>query len=270
MNEMKTTIGLIAGNGRLPLAIAASARAAGHRVVAVGHVGETRKDLKYYADSLQWVYIGELGRILEILKTEGAETVLIAGGVPKRHFFSQARPDERAFKLLTRLKGRKDDAILRAIAEEIESEGMRVGSLVPYLKEIMAPRGCLTEKRPTEREEEDIAFGWTIAKKVGALDVGQSVVVKEGIILAVEAIEGTDEAIRRGGRLGRGEVVVVKVCKPHQDLRLDLPVIGPSTVKTLKQARASALAVEAGKTIIVDREKVIRLANEIGLCIVGK
>jgi len=267
---VKETIGIIAGNGRLPLMLAANIRAAGHRVIAIGHLGETRKDLKHYVDSLQWVRIGELGKTLERLKEEGVRSVLLAGGVPKTRFFSRARPDARAIKVLSRLQGKKDDAILRALAEEIENEGMRVESLIPYLKDTMAPRACLTERKPTEREERDIEFGWAIAKKIGALDVGQSVVVKDRIILAVEAIEGTDETIRRGGRLGRGEVVVVKVCKPKQDFRLDLPVIGPSTVRTLKEARASALAVEAGKTIIVDQEKVIREANRNGLCIVGK
>lgn len=266
---MKRTVGIIAGNGRLPLLLAASVRAAGHRVMAIGHLGETRKDLKHYVDSLLWVRIGELGKTIELLKEGNVRRVLFAGGVAKTRFFSKARPDARAIKVLSRLGEKKDDAILRAIAEEIESEGMRVESLVPYLKESMASRGCLTERKPTEREKKDIAFGWTIAKKVGALDVGQSVVVKDQIVLAVEAIEGTDKMIKRGGKLGRGEVVVIKVCKPHQDPRLDLPVIGPSTVRRLKETGVSALAVEAGKTIIVDKEKVIRDANRNRLCIVG-
>jgi DUF1009 family protein len=134
----------------------------------------------------------------------------------------------------------------------------------------MAPAGCWTERKPTEREERDISFGWKIAKSVGRLDVGQSVVVKDQIVLALEAIEGTDETIRRGALLGRGDVVVVKVCKPKQDLRLDLPVMGPETVEILREAGASVLAVEAGKTIVIDKEKVIREADRSHLCLMGK
>jgi len=266
---MKETIGLIAGNGRLPLILAAHVRARGHRVVAIGHVGETHQDLKTRVDALRWVHVGELDKIIRYLREEGIKTVLFAGAVPKTRFFSRARPDRRAIQVLSRLRDKKDDAILRAVAEEIENEGIRVISPISFLREEMAPRGCWTGRKPTEREEKDIAFGWKMAKKIGSLDVGQCVVVKDQMVLAVEAIEGTDKAIRRGGRLGRGDVVVVKICKPGQDFRLDLPVIGPATIKTLRQARASALAVEAGKTIVVDKEKVIHLADQDGICLVG-
>jgi hypothetical protein len=263
-------IGLIAGNGQLPQLVANKIRATGHRVIAIGHLGETRKDLKNYVDTLKWVRIGELGKMIDLLLEEGVKSALFIGGVSKRHFFSKARPDARALKVLGRLRDKKDDAILRAIAEEVEGAGIRVESPVPFLQENMAPKGCWTERKPTEREENDISFGWRIAKSVGRLDVGQSVVVKDQIVLAIETIEGTDETIRRGGLLGRGGVVVVKVCKPKQDLRLDLPVIGPETVKSLKGARASALAVEAGKTIIIDKGRVIREADRSHLCLMGK
>jgi len=267
---MKRMIGLIAGNGPLPRLVAGSIRAAGHRVVAIGHIGETGKDLENDVDTLKWVHIGELGKIINLLLEEGVKRALFIGGVSKRHFFSKARPDARALKVLSRLRDKKDDAILRAIAEEVESAGIRVVSPIPFLQGNMAPAGCWTERKPTEREEKDICFGWRIAKSVGRLDVGQSVVVKDQIVLALEAIEGTDETIRRGGLLGRGDVVVVKVCKPKQDLRLDLPVIGPETVEILREAGASALAVEAGKTIVIDKEKVIREADRSHLCLMGK
>ena len=267
---MKRMIGLIAGNGQLPRLVAGSIRAAGHRVVAIGHIGETGKELENDVDTLKWVHIGELEKIINLLLEEGVKRALFIGGVSKRHFFSKARPDARALKVLSRLRDKKDDAILRAIAEELESAGIRVASPIPFLRDHMAPAGCWTERRPTEREEKDISFGWKIAKSVGRLDVGQSVVVKDQIVLALEAIEGTDETIRRGGLLGRGDVVVVKVCKPKQDLRLDLPVIGPETVEILREAGASALAVEAGKTIVIDKEKVIREADRSHLCLMGK
>ena len=266
---MRRMIGLIAGNGRLPLLLAECIRRAGHPLIAIGHIGETRRDLKRYADFLHWVHIGELGKIISLLQASGAKHVLLAGGVSKRHFFSNARPDARAIQVLSRLRDKKDDAILRAIAEEIESEGMRVGSLLPFLKEWTVLPGCLTARQPTVRENKDVAFGWKMAKRIGALDVGQTIVVKDQIVLAVEAIEGTDETIRRGGKLGRGDVVVVKVCKPRQDTRLDLPVVGPSTIKSLQRAGASLLAVEAGKTIIIEKEKFIKDADQNGICFLG-
>lgn len=266
---MKGTMGLIAGNGRLPLLVASSLRRMGYRVAAVAHVGETRRDLARHAHVCRWVQIGELGKIIDHLKEEGASSVLLAGGVSKAHFFSRARPDARALKVLSALRDRKDDALLRAIAAEIEGEGIRVESPVRFLREQMALRGCWTARKPTPREEADIAFGWEMARKIGRLDIGQTLVVKDGIVLAVEAIEGTDGAIRRGGKLGRRDVLVVKVVKPRQDLRLDLPVIGPATVRTLDRAGASAMAVEAGKTIVVDKEKVVGAADRAGICLMG-
>lgn len=266
---MKRAIGLVAGNGKLPMIIAANIRAAGHRLITIGHIGETRKDLPRHAAGMKWVHIGELGRIIQILLEEKAEQVLFVGGVSKKHFFSKAKPDARAIQVLLRLADKKDDGILRAIAREIEGEGIEVISPVLFLQDHLASPGVLTERRPTEREQKDIDFGWEMAKKLGDLDVGQTVVVKEQIVLAMEAIEGTDAAVRRGGRLGKGDVVVVKVVKPKQDLRLDLPVIGPATIQTLKGAKASLLAVEAGKTIIIDRARVIEEANRNGICLVG-
>jgi UDP-2,3-diacylglucosamine hydrolase len=266
---MSRAVGLIAGNGELPLLLASQLRARGNRVAAIAHRGLSREDLEDRTDSFHWVNIGELGKIIDILKEEGAKRAVFIGGVPKTYFFSQARPDERALRVLLRLKDKKDDAILRAIAEEMEGEGIRVVSPAPFLKEALAEAGCWTIRRPTEREEKDLAFGWKMAKKIGRLDIGQCIVVKDQMVLAVEAVEGTDETIRRGGRLGKGEVMVVKVCKPGQDRRLDLPVIGPTTLKSLEEAGATALVVEAGKTIVVDKIEVIERANQKGICLIG-
>jgi DUF1009 family protein len=266
---MNSTIGLIAGNGKLPILLAKSIRAAGHRVVAIGHLGETQKGLKNHVDALHWVPIGALGKIIELLLQEGVKIAIIAGQIAKTHFFSRAQPDVRAIQVLSRLPDKKDDAILRAIAREIESEGIRVESPITFLQESMAPKGCWTERKPTEREERDIEFGWRIAKEVGNLDFGQCIVVKNQMVLAVEAMEGTDKTIRRGAKLGRGDVLVIKVVKPKQDLRLDLPVIGLATIRTLKEAGASALAVEAQKTIVIDIERVIGEANKNQFCLMG-
>jgi len=267
---MRGAVGLIAGDGKLPLLLASGIRASSRPVVAIAHRGATDADLQAMVNTLHWVNIGELGKIIELLKEEGVKRALLAGGIPKTLFFSKAKPDERAIQVLSRLKDRKDDAILRAIAEEVESEGIRVISPIPFLKDAMAPRGCWSGRKPTEREEKDIAFGWRIAKRVGRLDIGQCIVVKEQMVLAVEAIEGTNETIRRGGLMGRGDVTVIKVCKPGQDRRLDLPVIGPLTVKTLKESGASALVVEAEKTIVVEKEEVIRQADQNQICLIGR
>jgi DUF1009 family protein len=266
---MKRMVGLIAGDGNLPELLASSLRSSSYPVVAIGHRGATRTGLEAMVNTLHWVNVGELGKIIDLLKEEGVKKALLAGGIPKTLFFSEAKPDGRAIQVLSRLKDKKDDAILRAVAEEIESEGIRVLSPIPFLKEAMAPRGCWSGRKPTEREEKDMSFGWRIAKKIGRLDIGQCVVVKEQMVLAVEAIEGTDETIRRGGILGRGDVMVIKICKPKQDRRVDLPVIGPLTVKTLKESGASALVVEAGRTIVMDKEEVSRQADQNQICLIG-
>jgi UDP-2,3-diacylglucosamine hydrolase len=263
------TLGLIAGNGKLPLLLSQSIRKEGYPLVAVGHIGETRKDLKRHVDSLNWVQIGQLEEIIRVLKEKKVEKVVLAGGISKRHFFSRLKPDGRALKVLSRLPDKKDDAILRALAMEIENEGMQVVSPALFLKEHLAPKGCWSRRQPTDREKKDIAFGWELAQQMGALDIGQSVVVKNQIILAVEAIEGTDAAIRRGAKLGRGDVAVIKICKPKQDQRLDLPVIGPSTLRVLTRAGGSLLAVQAEKTIVMDNERVLREADRSQICLVG-
>ncbi len=266
---MKPSVGLIAGNGRLPVLLAKNMREAGKRVVAIGHLGETQPRLKYYADVLHWVAIGALGKIIEVLLEEKVPSAIFAGGISKRHFFSRAKPDLRAIKVLSHLSSKKDDAILRAIAQEVEGEGIKVKSPIDFLQSSMAPEGCWTERQPSAQEERDIEFGWPIAKKVGRLDLGQSIVVKDQMVLAVEGIEGTDETIRRGGKLGRGNVVVIKIVKPRQDLRLDLPVMGPATIGTLKRAGASLMAVEAHKTIVIDWEKAVHEADKNNLCLIG-
>jgi DUF1009 family protein len=266
---MKTTVGIVAGNGNLPVLLAKSIRNAGNRIVAIAHEGETQQRLKYYAHALHWVPIGALGKIIELLLEEKVPRVIFAGGISKKHFFSRAKPDLRAIKILSQLPDKKDDALMRAITREIEGEGMKVESPVAFLKDSLAPRGCWTDRKPTAGEARDIAFGWEIAKKVGRLDLGQTIVVKDQIVLAMEAIEGTDEAIRRGGRLGKGGIVVIKIVKPRQDLRLDLPVVGLATIGTLKMAGATAMAVDAHKTIVIERERVVRAANKNHLCLIG-
>lgn len=266
---MSQNIGLIAGNGKLPLFLAKSIRAQGYRLMAIAFYEETRKDLENYVDSIHWVNIGELGKIIDLLLKEKVKKAVLIGGVPKTHFFSRAKPDWRALKVLIRLPHRQDDTILRAVAEEMESEGIKIISPLPFLTDYIAPPGVWTNRQPTERERRDLIFGQKVARRIGRLDLGQTIVVKNEMVLAVEAMEGTDQAIRRGAKLGRGDVMVIKMAKPHQDMRLDLPVVGLTTIKTLIKAGATAMAMQAGKTIVMEKNKVIRQANENNICLVG-
>jgi DUF1009 family protein len=212
-------IGLIAGNGTFPIAFARAAAQKGLQVIAVAHEGETKPELADLVDSIFWVKVGQLGKIISIFKEQGVVDVLMAGGIKKTRFFSNTMPDMRGMALLAKMVNKKDDSLLRAVADELESEGITVRESTLYLDSIVAQQGPLTKRKPTKAERKDIEFGWQMAKEIGRLDIGQTVVVKDQAILAVEAIEGTDEAIRRGGRLCGKGAIVVKVCKPNQDLR---------------------------------------------------
>jgi hypothetical protein len=263
-------IGLIAGNGSFPLAFARAAKEKGLQVVAVAHEGETLPELASLVEAIVWIKVGQLGKLIKTFKDHGVSDVLMAGGIKKTRLFGGSVPDMRALSLLARMIHKKDDSLLRAVAEELESEGITVRESTLYLDNLLAQPGLLTRRKPTKDEQQDIEFGWQMAKEIGKLDIGQTVVVKDQAVLAVEAIEGTDEAIRRGGRLCGKGAVVVKICKPQQDLRFDLPAIGPQTIQSLHEVKASCLAVEAGKTIILDREQVILEAERAGISIVAR
>lgn len=262
-------IGLIAGNGTFPIAFAKAAKKKGLAVIAVAHEGETTPDLAQWVDTIFWIKVGQLGKLIKIFKEQGVRNVLMAGGIKKTRLFDNTMPDLRGAALLARVIQKKDDSILRAVAEDLESEGITVRESTLYLDSIIATEGVLTKKKPSKDQKRDIDFGWQMAKEVGKLDIGQTVVVKDQAILAVEAIEGTDEAIRRGGRLCREGAVVVKTCKPHQDLRFDLPTAGTETIRTMKEVKAACLAVEAGKTIIIDRDAMVAEADRAGIAIIG-
>ena len=262
-------IGLIAGNGTFPIVFARAAKQKGLQVIAVAHEGETLPELAQWVDALFWVKVGQLGKLITIFKEQGVTDVLMAGGIKKTHFFSGARPDLRGVAMLAKMVHKKDDSLLRAVADELESDGIMVRASTLYLDNIVAKPGVLTKRKPSNAERLDIGFGWQMAKEIGRLDIGQTVVLKDQVILAVEAIEGTDEAIRRGGQLCSGGAVIVKTCKPQQDLRFDLPAIGPLTIETMNEVKASCLAVEAGKTIILDGNAVIESADRTGIAIVA-
>ncbi len=260
-------LGLVAGGGQFPLLVAQAARARGLKVVAVAHEGETDPTLAASVDSISWIKLGKLGRLIKVLKQNEVRHVIFAGSITKRRMFDGVRPDLRALSVMTKLAIFHDDDILRAVADELEKEGISVIDSTLYLPEITAPKGCLTKRRPTKSEKEDIEFGWKIAKELGRLDIGQCVVVRRKTVLALEAIEGTDETILRGGRLAREKAVVVKVSKPNQDLRFDLPTVGLNTVKTMARVKATVLAVEAGKTLMLDRDKMVEFAQDNNITI---
>jgi len=262
-------IGLIAGNGRFPILFADQMKAQGMAVIAVAHLGETLKELEDHVDRIFWIKVGQLGKLIKTFKREGVRDLVMAGGIKKTRLFTDVIPDLRAVQLLASLKEKKDDAILRAIAKDLEKEGLFIRDSILYLKSLLVDEGPLTQKKPNKKENLDIEFGWKIAKSIGKLDIGQTVVVKDKVILAVEAIEGTDEAIKRGGKLAEKDAIVVKICKPGQDLRFDLPTIGPETIESMISVKASILAVEAGNTLLLEKEKTVEIADRGGVGIIG-
>jgi UDP-2,3-diacylglucosamine hydrolase len=263
-------VGLIAGNGRFPILVAQAARQAGRRMIAVAHRGETLPELEPLVDRIHWIRLGEFGKLVKIFKKEAVTQVILAGGIDKKKMFSHVRPDLKGLLLMARLGQRKDDLILRTVARELTREGIEVLPSTTLLPSLLAPSGVLTRRRPTEEEQKDIDFGWSLAKELGKLDIGQCLVVRKGAVVAVEAIEGTDETIRRGGRLAKEKAVVIKVSKPIQDLRFDLPAVGEQTIRTMLEVKASVLAIEAQKTLIFDQEATIRLADHHRMVIVSR
>ena len=263
-------IGLIAGGGQFPVLFARAARSRGVRVVAVLLEGEADKQLEAEVDGYTWVSLGKLGQMIETFQQAQVSEAVMAGKVSKTKIYSRIRPDWKAVKLLARMLTRKDDAVLRAVAEEMEAHGIKIRPSTLFLPELLAPPGILTRRKPSMKEREDIEFGWSLAKEIGRLDIGQCLVVKNQNVLAVEAIEGTDETIRRGGLLGKGQAVVIKVSKPEQDLRFDVPAVGLQTIDIMKEVGASVLVVEADKTLIFDGEKMVEAADKAKITILSK
>ncbi len=266
---MSDTLGIIAGGGKFPILIAKEAKKRGIKVVAVAHEGETDQAIENEADEITWIKLGQFGRLVKALKKGNVKKAVMAGTIKKKRMFEGIVPDLKGLSLMSKILFFHDDGILSAVAHELSKEGIEIISSTYYLPELVAPEGCLTKRRPTRQEKEDIRFGWNMAKEIGKLDIGQCVVVKSKTVLAVEAIEGTDETIIRGGKIAKEGAIVVKVCKPNQDLRFDLPSVGLNTVKTMNMVNASLLVIEAGKTLMFDKEEMISYANKNGICIVS-
>ena len=266
---LPSPIGLIAGGGQFPLLFAEAARARGRRVVAVAHVNETLPELEQQADVTCWVKLGQLGRIIKYFRQEGVNETVFAGTITKTRIFRDVLPDFKGLTLWNKIDVRLDDAILRAVAQTLEEEGIRVIASTCYLDHLFFPQGLLSRKKPSTAQMEDIRFGWSIARAVGRLDIGQCVVVRDRSVLAVEAIEGTDAAIRRGGELAGSGAVVVKLKKPDQDFRFDLPATGEKTIATLAAVKGAVLAVEAGQSLLFDRAAMVRAADRAGIVVIG-
>ncbi len=262
-------IGLIAGNGRFPIIFSEKVRTLGYQVSAVAHIGETSPELEHSVEWIHWVKIGQFNKVVQAFRKHDIQQAVMLGGFKKTHVFSTIRPDLRALTLMSRLKDWKDDGILRAVAEELEREGIQIIDSTFGLDEILVEEGVLTDRKPTQKEWEDIQFGWELAYDIGRLDIGQCLVVKSRAVVAVEAAEGTDETIRRGGQLVQKGAIVIKRCKSTQDLRFDLPAIGPITIETMQRVKASVLALESGRTVLLDRDLVLNQANASCISIVG-
>lgn len=266
--EANPKIGLISGEGEFPLILAKELKNLDFEVIAVTFSRGQEKRLKELASRVYQIYLGQLERLIEIFKKEGVSDLIFLGKIEKSLALRLSLPDKRAFKLWKRLANREDNTLLKAITEELEKEGFRVRGPAEFLQNFLVEEGCYTDREPTEEEWSDIHYGLRIAKAIGELDIGQCVVVKDRMAVAVEAMEGTDATILRGGKL-RNQTIVVKIAKPHQDLRLDLPVVGLHTIENLVKAKASVLALEAGKTFFLQRNKAIELANRYRISIVG-
>jgi DUF1009 family protein len=262
------TLGLIAGNGRLPFLVGhAYGSKAGHRVVAVGFKGDTDPTLADLVDEFTWIGVGQLGRLIRLFKKAGVEEAVMAGQITPTRLFAKVAFDARGLKVVAGLKDRKADTIFAAVADELAKDGIRLVDSTRYLDEHLPGEGVLTRRQPTKEQLEDVAFGAGIARALGSLDVGQTVVVKDRAVVAVEAIEGTNETITRAGRLGGNGVVVVKMAKPRQDMRFDVPVVGPRTIEVMAEAKAAVLAIEAKRTFIIDERATIDAADGHGICV---
>ncbi len=264
-------IGLIAGGGEFPLLFAKAASSLKREVIVFGIEGHTDKRVEAFVKKAHYVTLGAVGRLVELLKESKVKQVVLAGGIPKRELYNPAfQLDDEAKTLIRGTSNKGDDHLLKALELLLKIKcGVSVMDSRIFLKDAVATKGVMTRRAPTEEEWKDLRFGYPIAKGIGKLDIGQTVVVKNCVVLAVEAIEGTDRAIQRGVEFGREGTVIVKVAKPNQDLRFDLPCIGVETIETMKRTASKVLGVEAEKTIMLFRDKVIEAADAAGITLVG-
>jgi UDP-2,3-diacylglucosamine hydrolase len=267
-NANTTCWGLIAGNGRFPFLVLEGARSQGIDMAVIALKEEASPELEKAAKRVHWVSLGELSKTIDLMHQEGVTQAVMAGQVKHDKIFSAIRPDWKLAKLLFSLPRKNTDALIGAVARVLEDEGIRLVDSTLFLKPLLPGVGVLTRRAPNEHEAEDIAYGRGLAQQIAGMDIGQTVVIADRACVAVEAMEGTDEVIARAGRIAAGKaLVVVKVSKPAQDMRFDVPVVGLPTVEQMRAARATALAVDAGRTLLFDKTKLIEAANTAGIAI---
>jgi DUF1009 family protein len=262
-------LGLIAGNGRFPFLAAAGARRAGRRVVALAIREETAPELEQQVDELHWVGLGQLGKAIEILHHAGVREAIMAGQVKHRQIFSGVVPDLKLVGVLARLAFQNTDSLIGGVADALERAGIALLPSVAFLQDQLATPGPMTRCEPGKDERRDIEYGAKVARVLAEMDLGQTVVVKDRAAVALEAMEGTDETIRRAGRIAGPGTTVVKVSKPRQDLRFDVPVIGAGTLAAMGEAGAKVLAVDAGRTLVIDKTDFVARADATGIAVVG-
>jgi len=265
----KSKFGLIAGNGQFPFLVVDGARKAGADLAVVAIKEETDPRISEVVNDVQWVGIGQLGKMISFFKKRGVTKAIMAGQVKHVQIFSAALPDVRMFKMLWNLPRRNTDALIGGVADELASEGIELLDSTYFVKDQLAGLGALSKRKPNETELANIEYGLHIAGELARLDLGQTIVVRASACVAIEAMEGTDATIRRAGELAKGKLTVVKVAKPSQDMRFDVPVVGVPTIRTMVDAGATCLSVTAGKTLIFDRQEMLALANKNKISVVG-
>jgi len=262
-------IGIIAGSGKLPLILAKRLKKEHLQLLVISLTKDKQKELKSITDKFYSFELGQLQAVINILLIEGIKEIFMIGKLGREIIFDKSKLDAKAIAILSQLKDKDDNAIMKAIVDELENVGIKVLSQTLYLSDLLVKKGVLTQRQPDANQWLDIEYGILMASKIASLNIGQMLVVKDRTVLSVEAQEGTDETIRRAGRLGQEGLVVAKTAKPNHDIRFDIPTVGYSTIKTMIKAKSNVLALEAEKVLIVDKEKMIKQADKAGIVIVG-
>jgi UDP-2,3-diacylglucosamine hydrolase len=282
MTDVPQKIGLIAGNGKFPFLVLDAARSQGMQVIVAAIKEETFPEIEHHGAAVHWLSLGELSRLIETFKSEGVTHAIMAGQVKHKQIFSSIKPDWRLAKLLLSLTTRNTDSLIGAVGKVLADEGITLMNSTALLEPMLASEGVLTRRGPTDSEQTNITYGHAVAHHLARFDIGQTVVIAEAACVAVEAMEGTDATILRAGEIMKSPslgkepstlsraLTVVKVAKPNQDMRFDVPVIGLKTIEIMKQAGASCLALDAGRCLLLDKEGLITAANEAGICIVAE
>jgi DUF1009 family protein len=268
--QVPETFGIIAGNGAYPKELSVAARRAGvKKLVAAAFINETDPHLAEQVDTMEWLRVGQLGKLLKFFRDHEVKQAVMAGQIAPGNLFD-LHPDWKALLLLARLKQRNAESIFGAIADELKKNGIELLPAITFLEDEIAEPGLIAGSRLSRRQQKDIDFGWVIAKEIARLDIGQTVIVKHGTVLAVEGLDGTNETIRRGGKLAGTGAIMIKVSKPNQDMRFDVPVIGLDTIRVACEAHVRVIGIEAGRTLLLEKSKILEQADRSQISIFGR